>query len=221
MALAWHGLASVNQTRPHCVNQMGKTHSKPLAARHGRGTAWARQAMCESALIVASPSSDMQFEVFYNSPKPHQTNSCRVPGNTKQPLPSLFHQISLYVFAYLSHSIVDTELLIRQCHGLGGQSPVSRRSVAGFWPRSIAFDLRTGFVGFAVEEVALGQLFLRVLRFYPDSIVPPLLFTHISFICHRRSIIVATESVVLSPKSLIILTVPKLTGFHSVYYKIL
>jgi len=29
----------VNQTRPHCVNQMGKTHSKPLAARRGRGTA--------------------------------------------------------------------------------------------------------------------------------------------------------------------------------------
>jgi hypothetical protein len=43
-------MASVNQTRPHCVNQMGKTHSKPLAARHGRGTAWARHAMCESAL---------------------------------------------------------------------------------------------------------------------------------------------------------------------------
>jgi hypothetical protein len=40
---------SVNQTRPHCVSQMGKTHSKPLAARHGRGTAWARYAMCESA----------------------------------------------------------------------------------------------------------------------------------------------------------------------------
>ena len=29
-------MASVNQTRPHCVNQTGKTHSKPLAARHGR-----------------------------------------------------------------------------------------------------------------------------------------------------------------------------------------
>ena len=44
MAWAWqgHGMARVNQTRPHCVNQMGKTHSKPLAARHGRGTAWAR-----------------------------------------------------------------------------------------------------------------------------------------------------------------------------------
>jgi hypothetical protein len=41
---------SVNQTRLHCVNQMGTTHSKRLAARHGRGTAWARHVMCESAL---------------------------------------------------------------------------------------------------------------------------------------------------------------------------
>ena len=52
MVREWHGrgMASVNQTRLHCVNQMGKTHSKPLAARHGRGTEWARHAMCESAL---------------------------------------------------------------------------------------------------------------------------------------------------------------------------
>jgi len=54
MVRAWHGrgMASVNQTLPHCVNQMGNTHSKPLAARHGRGTAWARHAMCESAFSV-------------------------------------------------------------------------------------------------------------------------------------------------------------------------
>ena len=50
-----HGMASVNQTRPHCVNQMGKTHSKPLAAQHGRGTARARHATCESALKVDMP----------------------------------------------------------------------------------------------------------------------------------------------------------------------
>ena len=44
MVGAWHGhgTASVNQTRPHCVNQMGKTHSKPLAARPARGRAWKR-----------------------------------------------------------------------------------------------------------------------------------------------------------------------------------
>jgi hypothetical protein len=49
MVRAWHGrgMASVNQTLPHCVNQMGKTRSKPLAARRGRRTAWARHAMCE------------------------------------------------------------------------------------------------------------------------------------------------------------------------------
>ena len=44
----------MNQTRSHRVNQIGKTHSKPLAARYGRGTAWARHAMCESALTVSS-----------------------------------------------------------------------------------------------------------------------------------------------------------------------
>jgi hypothetical protein len=39
MVRAGHGrdMASVNQPRPHCVNRMGKTHSKPLSTRHGRG----------------------------------------------------------------------------------------------------------------------------------------------------------------------------------------
>ena len=40
-----HGMESMNQTRPHCVNQMGKTYSKPLAAQH---------AMSESAFTVRS-----------------------------------------------------------------------------------------------------------------------------------------------------------------------
>jgi hypothetical protein len=43
----------MNQTRPHCVNQMGKTHSKPLPARHGRGTAWARQCERDSSVGAA------------------------------------------------------------------------------------------------------------------------------------------------------------------------
>jgi hypothetical protein len=54
MVGAWHGhsMASVNQTWPHCVNQMGKTHSKPLAAGHDMGAEWERHAMCESAFTV-------------------------------------------------------------------------------------------------------------------------------------------------------------------------
>jgi hypothetical protein len=44
-----NGMVCVNQTRPHSVNQMGKTQPKPLAERHGRGAAWERRGMCESA----------------------------------------------------------------------------------------------------------------------------------------------------------------------------
>jgi hypothetical protein len=37
-----NGMACVNQTRPHYVNQTGKTQSNHLAVRHGRGTAGER-----------------------------------------------------------------------------------------------------------------------------------------------------------------------------------
>jgi hypothetical protein len=38
---AWHGrgMVCVNETRPHCVNQMGKIQYKLLVTRHGKGTA--------------------------------------------------------------------------------------------------------------------------------------------------------------------------------------
>jgi hypothetical protein len=60
-------MVCVNQTRPHCVNQMGKTQSKPLAERHGRGkawerhgngmgTAWKRHGVCESAFSQSDNS---------------------------------------------------------------------------------------------------------------------------------------------------------------------
>ena len=75
--MAWerhgHGMASVNQTRPRCVNQMGKTHSKPLVARHGRGTArdaaWARHAMCESAFRF--PPFETVRESLKSTSSPH------------------------------------------------------------------------------------------------------------------------------------------------------
>jgi hypothetical protein len=55
----------VTLKRPHCVNQMGKTQSKPLAERHAgerhgmcesafSGTAWARHGMCEFAFNVSA-----------------------------------------------------------------------------------------------------------------------------------------------------------------------
>jgi hypothetical protein len=60
-------MASVNQTWLHCVNQMGKTHSKPLAARHGKGTAryaWIclqRSLQCRFHIRVASAGKPMWY----------------------------------------------------------------------------------------------------------------------------------------------------------------
>ena len=72
-ALHGRGMASVNQTRPHCVNEMGKTHSKPLAARH---------AMCESAF-----SEQMSM--------PQRTTNCFVPAEKYfvQPVNWLYGQL--------------------------------------------------------------------------------------------------------------------------------
>jgi hypothetical protein len=55
-----HGMASLNQTRPHCVNQMGKIHSKPFS-----GTAWHGHGM----VYVNRPYEDTNFvlEGFVNT----------------------------------------------------------------------------------------------------------------------------------------------------------
>jgi hypothetical protein len=62
------GMACLNQTRPHCVNQMGKTQSKPLAALHGKGTAWARHGMCELALTVRRKNFTPPPHSHYKNP---------------------------------------------------------------------------------------------------------------------------------------------------------
>jgi hypothetical protein len=46
--------------------------------------------------------------------------------------------------------------------------PRLRRLVAGFDPGSV-------HVGFVVDKVALRQVSLRVLRFYPVNFIPPVL----------------------------------------------
>ena len=60
-----HGMASVNQTRARCVNQMGKTPSKPSAAWHGRGTARARHG--NGMLCVNRPLKSHKHDTCPNS----------------------------------------------------------------------------------------------------------------------------------------------------------
>jgi hypothetical protein len=45
------GMAYVNQTWPHCGNQMGETKSKPSAAWNGMGQVWEQHGVCETAFI--------------------------------------------------------------------------------------------------------------------------------------------------------------------------
>jgi hypothetical protein len=48
-----------------------------------------------------------------------------------------------------------------------------RQLVAGLLPLRPGFALASVHVGFVVDKVALGQVFLRVLRFPPVSIILP------------------------------------------------
>jgi hypothetical protein len=50
------------------------------------------------------------------------------------------------------------------------------------------FTLRSIHVGFVVEKVALGQVFIRVLWFSPFNIIPPRLNNHIIWRMNNRPI---------------------------------
>jgi len=66
--------------------------------------------------------------------------------------------------------------------GWGGLVPV-------FSPRKYRFGPGSFHVWFAVDEVIMGQIFVRVLRFFPVTIIPPVLPTHfhVPFALSRRT----------------------------------
>src|SRR5215510_14871620 len=87
--VAWqgNGMVCVNQTRPHCVNQMEKSQSKPLAERHG---------MCESALNL--------LFVFLDSAQRHEMTN-NLPMFNSCTLVSLFSHNHLTVSLVLYSSL--------------------------------------------------------------------------------------------------------------------
>ena len=109
-------MASVNQTRPHCVNQMGKTHSKPLAARtarHSRGTAWARHAMCESALRLPWCFFLGSFAKFRKATVVFVMSVClsvRTHGTTRLPLYGFSRNLIFVYFSKLEKIQVSLKL---------------------------------------------------------------------------------------------------------------
>jgi hypothetical protein len=67
-----------------------------------------------------------------------------------------FPPMGCYFFCYLGSSILLSTLISNTLKLCG--TPAEARLV---------------HVGFVVDEVGLGQVLLRVLRFYPVNIVPP------------------------------------------------
>jgi len=53
------GMASMNQTRPNCVNEMGKTHSKPSVERHGRSIICALSVLWAGQCSVQFPADQL------------------------------------------------------------------------------------------------------------------------------------------------------------------
>ena len=68
-----------------------------------------------------------------------------------------------------------------------------RCSVACLAPRKPWFGPRPFQVGFVVETVAPGYVFLRVSRFFTVSIIKPTFHTHIAVIYHRRYVILTND----------------------------
>jgi hypothetical protein len=58
-------MVCVNQTRPHCVNQMGKKQSKSLSKTawqgNGTGTAWEQHGKCESAFSYTARNAHVTY----------------------------------------------------------------------------------------------------------------------------------------------------------------
>jgi hypothetical protein len=70
-------------------------------------------------------------------------------------------------------------------------------------------------MGFAVDRVALGYVFLQscLFRFFPVCIIPPTLRTH-SFIYHRRCIISTNDSVFEYPLCALLNVTPKSVAYR-------
>lgn len=72
-----------------------------------------------------------------------------------------------------------------------------RRSFSGRSPRVTCHDTRTIQVVFVADTVALGHVFLRLLKLSPVSTIPSVRRTR-RFVCHRRCISFAIDSVFTS-----------------------
>ena len=72
-------------------------------------------------------------------------------------------------------SHVKGDAIAQSVQAMGLAVPWLRPLVAGLSPRTPGFDPGSVHLGFVVDKVAVGQVFLRILRFSPVNFIPPVL----------------------------------------------
>jgi hypothetical protein len=136
-----NGMVCVNQTRPHCVIQMGKTQSKAFAARHGRGTAEERHGMCKSAFMLlltgesVAPSSICRTVSPSTSLKPsfcgtfNVTTNCVSAGAPRKCAVRFtavaFQMTELPLGSNARHSVTDHALIVKNPASVNARLRVS------------------------------------------------------------------------------------------------
>jgi hypothetical protein len=94
--------------------------------------------------------------------------------------PALITITTTITIATTTTIIITSMIIIITFTASSKAVPWLKRLVAGLSPRRPGFAPGSIHVGFMVDSVALGQVFLRVLRFSPVNIIPPLLHIHLS-----------------------------------------
>ena len=111
----------------------------------------------------------LQLRVQYDD---HKSDCCSRNSRSTESENLLW--VTNWVCTYLLHQIVF-------------QVPWIRRLVAGLSPNRPGLDPRQVDVGFVVNKLELGQVFLPVHRSSPVSIIPPMFHTHLHVALTRRT----------------------------------
>jgi hypothetical protein len=94
---------------------------------------------------------------------------------SKQVMLSGWHSVQAAGVDFLEYRCGWDKTLTTGVTGNRRAVPWLRRLVACLSPRRPEFDPGSVHVGFVVDKVALGPVFLRVLRFSPVNLIPPVL----------------------------------------------
>jgi hypothetical protein len=139
-----------------------------------------------------------ELKLWYGRQLPVRAEALQrwVQGEGQWPCYNMMRQLTLCTGRILHYVELLTPYLLQYWEIIGHAmaQAFSCQSVRG---QGCRFDSRPVIVGFVVDNVALGQAVLWLLQFSPVIIIiiTPMIHTH-SHVCHHRSVLLATGSVI-------------------------